>query len=81
MKKEHYRKIIFNTLISSDAIMIVFDSVCILSKKKKNLNQFFLKKKLKPVQTDRFRFDFFGYFFPVFSIFRFFYLPLLISHD
>ena len=44
MKKEHYRKIIFNTLISSDAIMIVFDSVCILSKKKKNLNQFFLKK-------------------------------------
>ena len=44
MKKEHYRKIIFNTLISSDAIMIVFDSVCILSKKKKFKSIFFLKK-------------------------------------
>ena len=45
MKKEHYRKIIFNTLISSDAIMIVFDSVCILSKKKKKFKSIFFFKK------------------------------------
>ena len=39
--------------------MIIFGSVWFLSKKS-NQTEFFFLKKLKPVQTDRFRFDFLG---------------------